>query len=165
MTNQSPHAEVSRVAVVTTAPGQLEFAPQADPAPGDSEVVVETVATGVCGSDIHLFLGDHPYANYPLVQGHEVVGRIVALGARVDPALEGALVVVEPTLECGACPECLRGAYNRCEQLEVIGVQRAGSLAGRFVTRAGKAHRVPVNPAFLEKLRNSMATSFAPSIS
>jgi len=103
------------------------------------------MATGVCGSDIHLFLGDHPYSNYPLVQGHEAVGCVSALGAGVDPTLKDALVVVEPTLECGSCPECLRGAYNRCERLEVIGVQRTGSLAGRFVTRAGKAHRVPTS--------------------
>ena len=135
-----------RVAVVTTAPGRLELEPEADPAPGDGEVVVETVATGVCGSDLHLFRGDHPYARYPLVQGHEAVGRVAALGDGVDPTLENALVVVEPTLECGSCPECLRGAYNRCERLEVIGVHRAGSLAGRFVTRAGKVHRVPTSP-------------------
>jgi 2-desacetyl-2-hydroxyethyl bacteriochlorophyllide A dehydrogenase len=106
---------------------------------------VETIATGVCGSDIHLFLGDHPYARYPLVQGHETVGRVAVLGAGVDPTLQDALVVVEPTLECGSCPECLRGAYNRCERLEVIGVQRAGSLAGRFVTRARKVHLVPAS--------------------
>jgi L-gulonate 5-dehydrogenase len=109
-------------------------------------VVVETIATGVCGSDIHLFLGDHPYSHYPLVQGHETVGRVTELGAGVDPVLQDVLVVVEPTLECGSCPECVRGAYNRCERLEVIGVQRVGSLAGRFVTRAGKVHRVPTSP-------------------
>ena len=139
------HAERARVAIVTTAPGRLKIEPQADPVPGDGEVVVETVATGVCGSDLHLFRGDHPYARYPLVQGHEAVGRVAVLGAGVDPTLEHALVVVEPTLECGSCPECLRGAYNRCERLEVIGVQRIGSLAGRFVTRAGKVHRVPAS--------------------
>src|SRR5262249_35552755 len=49
---------------------------------------------------------------------------------------------IEPTLECGECPECRRGAYNRCEHLQVVGVQRDGSLAGRFVTRAAKAHLV-----------------------
>jgi L-iditol 2-dehydrogenase len=130
---------------VTAGPGQLQIEPEADPMPAGGEVVVETIATGVCGSDIHLFLGDHPYSRYPLVQGHETVGRVTVLGTGVDPALQDALVVVEPTLECGACPECLRGAYNRCEQLEVIGVQRVGSLAGRFVTRAGKVHRVPAS--------------------
>jgi L-iditol 2-dehydrogenase len=134
-----------RVAVVTTGPGLLRIEPEADAVAGRGEVVVGTVATGVCGSDLHLFQGDHPYARYPLVQGHETVGRVDELGAGVDPALLGALVVVEPTLECGSCPECVRGAYNRCERLEVIGVQRTGSLAGRFVTRATKLHRVPTS--------------------
>jgi len=131
-----------RVAVVTTAPRRLEIEREAAPSPGPHEVVVETVATGICGSDIHLFVGDHPYAHFPLAQGHEAVGRVVEIGAREDASLEGALVVVEPTLECGECPECRRGAYNRCEHLEVLGVQVDGSLAGRFVTRAAKVHRV-----------------------
>jgi 2-desacetyl-2-hydroxyethyl bacteriochlorophyllide A dehydrogenase len=132
-----------RVSVVTTGPGKLEVRPEARPSPGPGEIVVRTLATGICGSDIHLFQGDHPYARYPLVQGHETVGRVAALGAGADPTLADALVVVEPTLECGSCAECARGAHNRCERLEVIGVQRPGSLAGRFVTRAGKVHRVP----------------------
>lgn len=105
--------------------------------------MVEALATGLCGSDVHLFRGDHPYARYPLTQGHETVGRVSALGMDADPTLKDALVVVEPTLECGSCAECLRGAYNRCERLEVLGVQRDGSLAGRFVTRTTKVHRVP----------------------
>jgi L-iditol 2-dehydrogenase len=134
--------EDGRVAAVTTAPGQVEILPEADPSPGEGEVVVETIATGICGSDLHLFHGDHPYAHFPLAQGHEAVGRVVELGGGADPSLEGALVAIEPTLECGECPECRRGAYNRCERLQVVGVQRDGSLAGRFVTRAGKAHRV-----------------------
>ena len=62
------------------------------------------LATGVCGSDLHLFSGDHPYAAYPLVQGHEVVGRVAAVGAGVDAGLVGTLAVVEPTMECNACP-------------------------------------------------------------
>jgi 2-desacetyl-2-hydroxyethyl bacteriochlorophyllide A dehydrogenase len=132
-----------RVAIVTTAPGRVEIEPEADPSAGPGEVVIETVATGICGSDLHLFLGDHPYAHFPLAQGHEVVGRVVELGAGADPSLEDALVVAEPTLECGECRECRRGAYNRCERLEVLGVQVDGSLGGRFVTRSGKAHRVP----------------------
>jgi L-iditol 2-dehydrogenase len=134
--------ENGRVAVVTTAPGELEIGPEADPSPGAGEVVVETLATGICGSDLHLFMGDHPYAHFPLAQGHEAVGRVVALGPGADAALEGTLVAIEPTLECGECAECRRGAYNRCERLQVVGVQRDGSLAGRFVTRATKAHAV-----------------------
>ncbi len=137
-------AQSERVAVVTACAGTFEFGLEADPVPGEGEVVVETLATGVCGSDIHLFQGDHPYARYPLVQGHEVVGRVAEIGPAVDATLRDALVAVEPTIECNSCPECRRGAYNRCENLEVLGVQRVGSLAGRFVTRAGKLHRVPV---------------------
>ncbi len=138
-------ASRDRVAVVTARPQTFEIEQEADPAPGPGEVVVETLATGVCGSDIHLFLGDHPYARYPLVQGHEMVGRVALLGPGVDEAVQDTIVVVEPTVECGSCPECKRGAYNRCENLEVLGVQRVGSLAGRFVARASKLHGVPAS--------------------
>src|SRR5262249_29484801 len=124
------------------APGEITIRPEADPTPEPGEVVVQTLATGICGSDLHLFTGDHPYAHFPLAQGHEAVGRVVGLGAGVDAALEAVLVPIEPPLECRGGPECRRGAYNRCERLEVVGVQRDGSLAGRFVTRAAKAHRV-----------------------
>ncbi len=133
----------ARVAVVTTRVGTFALEPEAAPSPAAGEVVVETLATGICGSDLHLFSGDHPYAVYPLVQGHEVVGRVAEVGSGVDASLVGTLAVVEPTMECGKCPECARGAYNRCERLQVIGVQRPGSLGGRFLSRAGKLHRVP----------------------
>jgi L-iditol 2-dehydrogenase len=135
--------ESGRVSAVTTAPGRVDIGPEADPAPASGEIVVETLATGICGSDLHLFVGDHPYAHFPLAQGHEAVGRIVHVGPGADPSLLGVLAAIEPTLECGACPECRRGAYNRCERLRVVGVQLDGSLAGRFVTRAAKAHPVP----------------------
>jgi len=110
MTTVRDRREGGRVAVVTTAPGQVEVRPEAQPVPTHGEIVVETVATGICGSDLHLFHGDHPYAHFPLAQGHEMVGRVVALGDGADLSLEGALVVVEPTLECGECAECRRGA-------------------------------------------------------
>jgi 2-desacetyl-2-hydroxyethyl bacteriochlorophyllide A dehydrogenase len=132
-----------RVAVITAAAGTFRLEPAAAPSPGPGEVVVAALATGICGSDLHLFSGDHPYASYPLVQGHEVVGHVDEIGAGVDAGLLGRLIVVEPTMECGSCPECARGAYNRCENLQVIGVQRAGSLGGRFITRASKLHGVP----------------------
>ncbi len=138
-----PPVSDDRVAVVTSAASTFRLERAAAPSPGTGEVVVATLATGICGSDLHLFSGDHPYASYPLVQGHEVVGHVAEVGAGVDTGLIGRLVVVEPTMECGACPECARGAYNRCENLQVIGVQRAGSLGGRFVTRASKLHEVP----------------------
>ncbi len=146
MAGQDRKPNVDRLAVVTTGPSHVEIRPEARPEPADGEVVVEAIATGICGSDIHLFRGDHPYARYPLTQGHETVGRVATLGEAVDATLQDALVVVEPTLECGSCPECLRGAYNRCERLEVIGVQRDGSLAGRFTTRAAKVHCVTDTP-------------------
>ncbi|WP_158071585.1 zinc-binding dehydrogenase [Pseudonocardia sp. Ae717_Ps2] len=128
---------------MTTAPRVIALQERQVPEPAAGEVLVRTVATGICGSDVHLFHGDHPYSNYPLVQGHETVGRIEQVGPGEAEGLVGSLVAVEPTAECRRCGECLRGAYNRCENLQVLGVQKAGSLAGYVVARTCKVHPVP----------------------
>ena len=82
--------EPGRVAVITTAPGRLEVTPEARAEPAEGEVAVAAIATGLCGSDVHLFYGDHPYTHYPLIQGHETVGRVVKVGGNVDATLSDA---------------------------------------------------------------------------
>src|SRR6185369_17517545 len=83
-TRHNGAAGAGRVAVVTAGPGKLQIEPEENPVPAAGEIVVEAIATGVCGSDVHLFFGDHPYSNYPLVQGHETVGLVAELGTEVD---------------------------------------------------------------------------------
>ncbi len=61
---------------VMTAPGQIEFRQVEPPQPLPGEVLIEIKRIGVCGSDIHVYHGVHPYTGYPVVQGHEVAGVI-----------------------------------------------------------------------------------------
>ena len=61
---------------VMVKPGKIEFSQVKKPKPGDHEVLIKVRRIGICGSDIHVFHGLHPYTSYPVVQGHEVSGEI-----------------------------------------------------------------------------------------
>ena len=71
-------------AAVTTAPGKMELQDLPTPAPGLGEALVQVEVVGICGTDLHFFEGQNPYANYPQTQGHEFSGRVVGFGGRYD---------------------------------------------------------------------------------
>ncbi|AMG82931.1 MULTISPECIES: NAD(P)-dependent alcohol dehydrogenase [Microbacterium] len=90
------------------------------PVPAADEVLIEVASVGVCGSDVHYY--EHgrigPYVvDSPLILGHEVSGRIVAVGADVDPARIGRRVAIEPQRPCRRCDFCRAGDYNLCPQM------------------------------------------------
>src|ERR1035437_6603145 len=86
-----------------TSPGKIEFREVARSVPQTGEVLVRIERIGVCGSDIHVYHGLHPYTSYPVVQGHEVAGVVAELGADVTSLALGDVVVVMPQVTCGAC--------------------------------------------------------------
>jgi L-iditol 2-dehydrogenase/threonine 3-dehydrogenase len=98
---------------------------------------------GVCGSDIHVFHGKHPFVTYPLVQGHEFAGVIESVGDGVDGVEVGDRVTATPQEVCGICPPCRRGQYNACEELKVRGFQAPGCAQDLFVTEADKLVKLP----------------------
>lgn len=85
------------------------------------QVLVRVAAVGVCGSDVHYYehgrIGGF-VVEHPLVLGHELSGRIAAVGADVDPARIGQRVAVEPQRPCRKCRECRAGRYNLCPDIE-----------------------------------------------
>ena len=92
------------------------------PAPGPEEILVRVAACGVCRTDLHLVDGELPEPRLPVVPGHEVVGRVAALGAGVGGFREGDRVGI-PWLgwTCGACPCCRRGRENLCPTARFTG--------------------------------------------
>jgi 2-desacetyl-2-hydroxyethyl bacteriochlorophyllide A dehydrogenase len=87
-----------------------------------NEILLKVHRVGVCGSDIHMYYGKHPFANtYPMVQGHEYGGEVVAVGNNVTQFKPGMKATARPHLVCGKCPACLRGQYNVCQNLKVEG--------------------------------------------
>jgi len=116
---------------VTTAPHRIEMVERPEPAPGPGEALVRVERVGICGSDLHLYHGTHPYASYPRTQGHEIAGTVVAFGDGVAgkrPPV-GSRVAIEPLLACGVCYPCRLGRGNCCVRLRVLGAHVDGALA------------------------------------
>jgi 2-desacetyl-2-hydroxyethyl bacteriochlorophyllide A dehydrogenase len=87
-----------------------------------NEILLKIHRVGVCGSDVHMYYGKHPFANtYPMVQGHEYGGEVIAVGKDVILLKPGMKATARPHLVCGHCPACLRGQYNVCQNLKVEG--------------------------------------------
>lgn len=111
------------------------------PAPGEARL--RSRAIGICGSDVHVFHGHHPFVRYPVVPGHELVAEVEAVGDGVDPAWAGASVVLEPGLSCGRCRTCRRGDTHLCESLRVMGFQAPGGMGDAFDAPVHRLHRLP----------------------
>ena len=111
-------------ALVYTGPEKLEFIDASDPAPREGEVIVKIDSVGICGSDMHAFLGHDERRPAPLILGHEVSGTIV--GGDQD----GRRVTVNPLVTCGVCPACISGRDNLCPDRQIISMQpREGGFA------------------------------------
>jgi len=128
---------------VMTNPGKIEIRTVQKPAPAVDEVLIKIERIGVCGSDIHVFHGLHPYTRYPVVQGHEVSGVIAEIGAQVSGFALGERVVFMPQVTCGVCYPCRHGQYHICDQLKVMGFQTNGAGQEYFPVKAGMVLKVP----------------------
>lgn len=128
---------------VMTAPGQIEFreVPMPEPAPG--EALIKIMKIGVCGSDIHVYHGEHPFTSYPITQGHEVSGLVEKLGEGVTGLTVGQKVTIQPQVVCGECYPCRHGKYNLCEKLKVMGFQTTGVASHYFAVDAKKVTPLP----------------------
>jgi propanol-preferring alcohol dehydrogenase len=125
-------------AMVLSAPGApLRFEPREDPVPGPGDVRVKVGACGVCRTDLHVVDGELPDIGYPVVPGHEVVGRVDALGPGVTSLRVGERVGV-PWLgyTCGECSYCRRGRENLCDRPRFTGYTRDGGFATHLVADA-----------------------------
>ncbi len=104
------------------------------------EVLCETLAVGICGTDFHAFAGRQPMMSYPRILGHELAVKILEVGSSVSNVQPGQQGCVEPFLNCGHCSPCETGKYNCCVDLKVLGVHVDGGLRPRFKIPAQKFH-------------------------
>ncbi len=128
---------------VMTAPGQIQFRDVERPTPKDNEVILQTRRIGVCGSDIHVYHGMHPYTSFPVVQGHEVGGVVAALGTNVTGLKVGDKITFMPQVTCGKCYPCTHGMYHICESLKVMGFQTGGAAQEYFALPAENVLKLP----------------------
>lgn len=112
---------------VMEGPGKIRFEEVAAAPPATGEVRIRVKRIGICGSDIHVWHGAHPFTRYPVIQGHEFMGTVEAIGADVaDAPPIGAKVTALPQIVCGQCNPCRKGRFNICENLRVRGFQADG---------------------------------------
>ena len=128
---------------IMTEPGKIAFREVPVPEPGPDQVLVKIKKIGICGSDIHVYHGTHPYTSYPVTQGHEVSGQIVKTGEYVKDLRAGQKVTIEPQVFCGRCYPCLHGKYNLCEKLKVMGFQTTGTASEYFAVDSSKVTLLP----------------------
>jgi L-iditol 2-dehydrogenase len=128
---------------VMTHPGAIEFNDVEKPRAKAGEVLIEVKRIGVCGSDIHVYHGLHPYTSYPVVQGHEVAGTIAELGEDVSGFVTGEQVVFMPQVTCGECYPCRHGMYHICDHLKVMGFQTSGAAQEFFPVKAEMVLKLP----------------------
>lgn len=135
---------------VMTAPKQIIYRDIPIPQVGPDQVLLKIKKIGICGSDIHVYHGTHPYTSYPITQGHEVSGQIVAVGEYVKDLKVGMKVTPEPQVFCGRCYPCLHGKYNLCEKLKVMGFQTTGTASEYFACDASKITVLPDEMTYAE---------------
>jgi 2-desacetyl-2-hydroxyethyl bacteriochlorophyllide A dehydrogenase len=108
--------------------------------PGPGQALLRVQRIGVCGTDLHAFVGRQPFFEYPRILGHELGVEVMAVGDRVDQVQVGDRCAVEPYLNCGACRPCRLGRNNCCEHLQVMGVHVDGGMREQIVVPANKLH-------------------------
>ncbi|MDO8933725.1 MAG: zinc-dependent alcohol dehydrogenase family protein [Rhodocyclaceae bacterium] len=132
-------------AMILDRPGSpLRLAELPVPAPGDGALLIEVEACGVCRTDLHLVDGELPDPLLPVIPGHEIVGRVAAVGAGVTGFARGQRVGV-PWLgwTCGTCGFCAAGRENLCDAARFTGYQIQGGYAEYTVADARYCFPLP----------------------
>jgi (R,R)-butanediol dehydrogenase/meso-butanediol dehydrogenase/diacetyl reductase len=113
-------------------------------APGPGEVLVEPAFVGICGTDLHIFHGHmDARVKVPVVPGHEMSGRVVALGDGVQGWQAGDPVTVIPVSWDGVCPACKDGNTHLCHNLDFLGIDSSGAMQQLWTVPADSLVRLP----------------------
>jgi len=129
-------------AVVFLEPNKLVVEERPIPEIGPGDALVKVHACGVCGTDLHIFAGEH-IVKFPVIPGHEFSGEIAAVGNEVANVKVGDRVTVDPNIVDHTCHFCRMGETHLCENLTAVGVNYDGGFAEYCRVPAAQAYRVP----------------------
>lgn len=100
------------------------------PSIGEGQSLVRVSYAGICGSDVHIFEGNHPTAKAPMVMGHEFVGHVDAISGESNNGINvGDRVTAYPLISCGQCAACREGHPHVCRSLKLLGIHTDGGFA------------------------------------
>ncbi len=113
--------------IVIPRPGEISLQERAIPEPGPQELLIQVMASGICGTDLHIYRGEY-LGSYPVIPGHEFSGIVTATGSQVTRFKVGDRVAVEPNISCDNCVNCLNNRQNFCLHWQAIGVTLPGGM-------------------------------------
>lgn len=134
-----------------------------EPQAGPGQVIIDVIATGICGSDFHGYSGENGRRHPGQIMGHETVGRIGHVGPDVTDLQAGQLVTVNPVMACGDCPACRARREQWCDRKVVLGVapEVPAAFADRMVVPAANVVALPESmPEELGALVEPMAVGY-----
>lgn len=121
----------------------LNFRDTPDPVPAQGEQLIQIKAVGICGSDMHAFLGHDERRPAPLILGHEAAGVVI------EGKDKGRRVTINPLVTCGTCGYCQAGRENLCQSRQIISMQPREGAFAQFVAMPDRnLVTVPDNIAF-----------------
>jgi len=131
------------VAKMAPGAGHVEYAERPEAVAGPGEVVIDLLAAGICGTDLHIEAGEYPSVP-PVTMGHEFCGVVSELGEAVDSAWAGARVTSETFYStCGQCRWCRAGRPSICPFRASVGTHVDGAFAPRIRMPVTNLHRLP----------------------
>lgn len=142
-------------ALVYTGPESLEYRDEPDPV-SQSDTLVRIEACGICGSDMHAYLGHDERRNAPLILGHEAAGEVL------DGPMAGKRVAINPLVTCGTCDACVGGRPNLCTSRQIISMMpRPGAFAELVTIPLSNIIELPDDMAYeVAALTEPMAVSY-----
>jgi len=137
-------------ALVFVGPGEMAVMERPARLPAHGEVLLAVRASGICGSDVHGYLGLTGRRQPGVVMGHEAAGQVVGLGPNVTSVRAGDRVALRSILPCGSCASCQRGRPNVCENRRGLGMQFDGAYAEQMAVPEALAVPIPASLSFEE---------------
>jgi D-arabinitol dehydrogenase (NADP+) len=141
--------------VVIQRPNEISILERDVPEPGAGQLMIQVMASGICGTDLHIFRGEY-MGKYPVIPGHEFAGVVVAAGSGVTRFQVGDRVAVEPNIACDNCVNCLNNRQNFCLNWQAIGVTLPGGMEEYVIVPERAAFSIGNLPfevgAFMEPL-------------
>jgi L-iditol 2-dehydrogenase len=142
-------------AAVIRGPLSMKIEERPVPSVKENEVLVRVRAAGICGSDIHGFLGNSGKRRLPgLIMGHEAAGEVFELGSEVAGFAKGDRVAIDPQISCGQCVPCREGYANLCDNMMAIGSSMRkfcdGAMCEYIALPSRVLHKLAADVSFAE---------------
>lgn len=115
-------------AIVCEEPQVFKMINSNNPSPQNGNAIINIKRIGICGTDLHAYMGNQPFFKYPRVLGHELAGTIDSINDNSNEFQEGDQISIIPYMECGHCIACRNGLTNCCTGMKVMGVHFDGGM-------------------------------------